>query len=53
MVTIYFNNSSNFPASGKKFNYKNRIDKNKYGPAIYFNQIIINNYNLDLNFYPE
>ena len=37
----------------KLLNYKNRIDKNKYGPAIYFNQIIINNYNLDLNFYPE
>jgi len=37
----------------KLLNYKNRIDKNKYGPAIYFNKIIINNYNLDINFYPE
>ena len=37
----------------KLLNYKNRIDKNKYGPAIYFNQIIINNYNLDINFFPE
>ena len=46
---------SNFSISiiHKLLNYKNRIDKNKYGPAIYFNQIIINNYNLDLNFYPE
>ena len=37
----------------KLLNYKNRIDKNKYGPAIYFNQITINNYSLDINFFPE
>jgi hypothetical protein len=50
---VFSLNNCSISIINKLLNYRNRIDKNKYGPAIYFNEIIINNEIFDINFFPE
>ena len=50
---VFSLNNSSITIINKLLNYRNKIEKNKYGPAIYFNEIIINNEIFDINFFPE